>query len=218
MLFVTHVYETVFLIKERQSDQLTFEQLQRAKAQAELQALKTQVDPHFMFNSLNTLSHLIESDAKQALRFNDKLADVYRYILSNKDRTLIPLAEEIDFLNNYFTLLELRFGGGLELQRKGKDDATQYLIPPISLQVLMENAVKHNEFDESHPLQMILHQGEEQIRFSNPKRLRRSLRPSAGIGLRNLSERYRLITGQEIRVETDGNEFSVDLPLLKISF
>jgi len=84
VLFVTHVYETVFLIKERQSDQLTFEQLQRAKAQAELQALKTEIDPHFMFNSLNTLSHLIESDAEQALRFNDKLANVYRYILSSE--------------------------------------------------------------------------------------------------------------------------------------
>jgi len=84
VLFVTHGYETVFLIKERQSDQLTFEQLQRAKAQAELQALKTEIDPHFMFNSLNTLSHLIESDAEQALRFNDKLANVYRYILSSE--------------------------------------------------------------------------------------------------------------------------------------
>ncbi len=118
VLFVTHVYETVFLIKEWQSDQLTFKQLQRAKAQAELQALKTQIDPHFMFNSLNILSHLIESDAEQALRFNDKLANVYRYILSNKDRTLIPLAEEIDFLNNYFTLLELRFDSGLELRQR----------------------------------------------------------------------------------------------------
>jgi sensor histidine kinase YesM len=215
VLFVTHLYETVFLIKERQDDHLQFEQIQRARAQAELEVLKRQIDPHFMFNSLNTLSYLIESEPGKALLFNDKLADVYRYILSHKDQVLIPLQEEIDFLNNYFTLLRLRFGTGVELVFSDDELAGQYLIPPVSLQILMENAVKHNEFDERQPLQMRLEIQGEQVSFSNKQRLRSSLRPGAGIGLSNLNERCRLVTGREIEVDAGADLFSVKLPLLK---
>lgn len=215
VLFVTHLYETVFLIKERQDDLLEFEQLQRARAQAELEVLKRQIDPHFMFNSLNTLSHLIESEPDKALLFNDKLADVYRYILSHKDQVLIPLREEMDFLNNYFTLLRLRFGNGVDLLFPDETLTASYLIPPVSLQILMENAVKHNEFDEQQPLQMHLEMKDTSILFSNKKRVRRTLRPGAGIGLSNLNERCRLVTGREIEVETDADLFSVRLPLLK---
>ena len=215
VLFVTHLYETVFLIVERQDDQLQVEQIQRARAQAELEVLKRQIDPHFMFNSLNTLSYLIESEPQKALLFNDKLADVYRYILAHKDRTLIPLEEEIDFLNNYFTLLRLRFGAAVQLIFSDDASSGSYLIPPVSLQILMENAVKHNEFDMRQPLRMRLQIEGEQILFSNRKRLRKSLRPGGGIGLSNLNERYRLVTGREIEVNAAVDRFSVKLPLLK---
>ena len=102
VVFITHVYETVYLIRQRESDMVTFEKLERAKVQAELEALKNQLDPHFMFNSLNALSWLIENDPARAIVFNDNLADVYRYILRNKDRVLVTLAEELDFLRRYY--------------------------------------------------------------------------------------------------------------------
>ncbi|MCB0834119.1 MAG: sensor histidine kinase, partial [Bacteroidetes bacterium] len=141
--FITHVYETVYLIRQRENDLLSFEKLERAKAQAELEALKGQIDPHFMFNSLNTLSYLIEEDPKKAHQFNDSLADVYRYILQNRNRELVYLKEEIDFVNSYVTLLQLRFGNTVRWSPLDEQDHLTWLIPPISLQILVENAVKH---------------------------------------------------------------------------
>src|SRR6185436_2997695 len=109
VIFITHVYETVFLVKESESEMLRSEQLERARAEAALEALKNQIDPHFIFNSLNTLSHLIENSPAKARQFNDSMADVYRYILQNKGRDLVQLGEEVNFLNSYFSLLKIRF-------------------------------------------------------------------------------------------------------------
>lgn len=215
VIFITHVYETVFLIKERESDLLQFEKLERAKAEAELEALKSQIDPHFMFNSLNTLSYLIENDREKALEFNEHLSDVYRYILMNKDRELVQLKEEIEFLNSYFFLLQLRFGGAVELAMNGGGEGDRYLIPPISLQILLENAVKHNEVDENHPLKIVLQITDSAAIFSNPKRSRISGNHSPKTGLKTLNERYKLITGREIEIHSDETNFSVVLPILK---
>jgi LytS/YehU family sensor histidine kinase len=103
-------------VKETESEMLKNEQLERAKAEAELEALKNQIDPHFIFNSLNTLSHLIEEKPVKAKQFNDNLADVYRYILQNKARDLVLLREEMIFLENYFSLLKIRFDKAVELK------------------------------------------------------------------------------------------------------
>ena len=107
VLFVTHVYETVFMMKEQEGEQIKNVELQRAKAEAELSALKNQIDPHFMFNSLNTLTHLIKVDASKALKFTEDLAEVYRYILSQKEQTLVLLDDELDFTHKYTDLLHL---------------------------------------------------------------------------------------------------------------
>src|SRR5215213_3270110 len=135
VVFITHVYETVFLVKQAESDQLKKEQLERARAQAELDALKNQIDPHFIFNSLNTLSHLIEDKPEKARLFNDNLAEVYRYILQNKSRDLVLLREEIDFLEHYFSLLKIRFENAVQLILPTTTSLfEEFLIPPISLQ------------------------------------------------------------------------------------
>lgn len=215
VIFITHVYETVFLIKERENDLIQFEQLERAKAEAELEALKSQIDPHFMFNSLNTLSHLIKTDPKKALQFNENLSDVYRYILMNKDRELVQLQDEIDFLNNYYALLRLRFGKGSKLSKNGERGYAQFLIPPISLQILLENAVKHNQIDQKNPLHINLKLTDSRIVMSNKKRLKRRRKQTPRIGLKSLNERYRLITRREIEINSDEEIFSVALPLLK---
>lgn len=215
VIFITHVYETVFLIKERENDIIQFEKLERAKAEAELEALKSQIDPHFMFNSLNTLSHLLKTDSKKALQFNENLSDVYRYILMNKDRELVQLKEEIDFLNNYFALLRLRFGKGVELSINGSNKYDQFLIPPISLQILLENAVKHNNIDEKNPLHIDLELMDSRIIVSNRIKLKKRKIQSPQTGLKSLNERYKLITQKEIKINTNDDLFSVSLPLLK---
>lgn len=132
--FVTHVYETVYLIRQREDDMLAVERLERARTQAELEALKSQVAPHFLFNSLNTLAWLIENSPQRALAFNQNLADVYRYILLARRRDLVPLEEEWQFLQQYCDLLRLRFDDGLvfDLADPG-DRAEQWFVPPISL-------------------------------------------------------------------------------------
>ncbi len=217
VFFLVHIYETVFLVKQTENDQLKKEQLERSRVEAELEALKNQIDPHFIFNSLNTLSHLIEEKPSRARQFNDNLADVYRYILQNKKRDLVLLREEIGFLEDFFSLLKIRFENAVQLHMDVDNILMdQYLLPPISLQVLMENAIKHNEFSDNNPLMMSLTLNQSGLAFQNLVRRKTLRRPSSKIGLQNLKERYQLITQRSIIIEEEEKTFTVHLPLLKI--
>lgn len=218
VLFITHIYETVFLVREAENEKLKKEQLERARAEAELEALKNQIDPHFIFNSLNTLSHLIEEDAKKAKQFNDNLADVYRYILQNKARELVLLREEMAFLNDYFSLLKIRFEQAVQLHiRVNETWLDQYLIPPISLQILVENAIKHNEFSDALPLVITIEMQNDELIIHNCIRKKILRKTSSRIGLHNLGERYKLTTSKEITVTEAAGDFTVSLPVLKIA-
>lgn len=218
VIFISHVYQTAILIKQRTSDRIKAEKLERSKVEAELEALKNQLDPHFMFNSLNTLSHLIETDTKKALDFSDDLADVYRYLLINKGKNLVLLNDEVEFARSYFSLLQLRFGSGLQLEFDiAEQDLHRYLIPPISLQVMIENAVKHNEFDESQPMYIVIRLLQSAVVVKNTKRKKARPRSSVGTGLTNLNERYNLIVGKSIMVNDVATFFTVTLPVLEAS-
>jgi sensor histidine kinase YesM len=218
VLFVTHVYETVFMVKEQQNEQLKNAELQRAKAEAELAALKNQVDPHFMFNSLNTLTYLIKSDGPKALQFTENLADVYRYILSQKDQTLVLLEDELDFTHKYTDLLHLRFGQALLIKKRFDSRfEKEFLIPPTSVFVAFENAVKHNEISEKVPMQIDVELQNDKLIISNTIRERKSSPHSSRIGLKNLDERFKLITGKGISSEKKIDRFIVEFPLIPIS-
>ncbi|MBL7742615.1 MAG: histidine kinase [Chitinophagaceae bacterium] len=218
VVFITHVYETVFLVKESESEMIRNEQLERAKAEAELEALKNQIDPHFIFNSLNTLSHLIEERPDKAKLFNDNLADVYRYILQNKARSLVLLREEVDFLKSYFILLQIRFEKAVQLKMAiPENELDQCLVPPISLQILAENAIKHNEFSEAVPLLLEIEMKNQELAVHNTKRRKVVRKTSSGIGLQNLKERYKLTTNKEVVIKEEEDQFTVSLPVLKIT-
>jgi hypothetical protein len=219
VLFVTHVYETVFMVKEQQGEQLRNAELSRAKAEAELAALKNQIDPHFMFNSLNSLSYLISKDQQKASQFTDNLAEVYRYILSQKDQTLVVLEDELVFTHKYTELLHLRFGKALLFKKHFEDSLEKkYLIPPTSVFVALENAVKHNEISEQFPLQVDIGLKDDHLTISNKIRAKRNLQHSSKIGLKNLDERFRLVTGKNIiSGETDSEIFQVKLPLIPLT-
>lgn len=218
VIFITHVYETVFLIKQRETDLVKSEQLERAKAQAELEALKNQIDPHFMFNSLNSLSYLIENDAKKAILFTESLAEVYRYILSNKDQTLVILEDELDFLDRYIALLRLRFEKALTIDfnfsRTLKSD---YLIPPISIFIALENVVKHNEISMAHPLIVEVKNIDNWLSIKNKKTTKKNLLHSSKIGLKNLDERFKIIVGSGIKIYNSDHLFELQLPMLKLN-
>ena len=213
VIFITHVYETVYLIKQREDDLVRVERLDRARAEAELEALRSQIDPHFMFNSLNTLAHLIETDPDRARAFCDDLSDVYRYILGRKNEALVLLSDELAFAGNYVSLMKRRFGEAIQVQV----DATPVngsLIPPISIQVLLENAVKHNAFSEAEPLRVIITATTDIVSVQNARRPMDLVRPSPGIGLRNLNERFELLMKRPIEIDASDASFCVTLPLL----
>ena len=214
VLFVTHGYETLFLIRERESDLVRVERLERARAQAELGALKAQVDPHFLFNSLNTLGHLIQSEPARGREFCDTLAEVYRYVLDSRQRDLVPLADELAFLRRYHRLLELRFGPAVPLELDpALTSAAGQGIAPMALQTLLENAVKHNQASASEPLPVRVALGEAAVVVGNAVRPRRSALPSAGVGLANLDERCRLLNGRPLLVREGTGRFEVEVPL-----
>jgi hypothetical protein len=219
VVFVTHAYETVFLIREREDDRVRVERLERSRAEGELAALNAQLDPHFLFNSLNTLGHVIAHDAELARDFCDRLAEVYRYVLACRGRSLVELQEELEFIGSYFHLLSSRFGAALAL--KVDDEvwdaafARHHWLPPLALQTLLENAVKHNQFDAGEPLSMHLALCGESVRFGHAQHPRSSLRPGSGLGLPNLDERCRLTAGRALEVTRSGGRFEVVVPLVR---
>jgi hypothetical protein len=223
VIFVTHAYETLFLIRERESDALQLAQLERSRAEAELAALKAQIDPHFLFNGLNTLGHLITHDPARGREFCDCLAEVYRYVLANGRRDLVPLADELAFVRQYFRLLELRFGADAVRLNVPPQVPADRLIVPLALQVLVENAVKHNAVGVEAPLVVDIAlqptgdgEGEGEgaaLHVHNARRPRVGPAPSAGVGLANLAERCRRVAGRDLRVAQDAAHFSVQVPL-----
>lgn len=216
ILFINNLFEIILLRKEMEMNRVRADKMENAKVEAELEALKTQIDPHFIFNSLNTLSWLITREPQSARLYNDTLAKVYRYILGNREKDLVLLKEELEFISNYFYLLKIRFADAVNMVIEISDvSAEDFLIPPISLQTLVENAIKHNEFSEMHPLDIRVAVSANYVVVRNPVKPKEQSAPSNKIGLNNLDNRYKLITRKNILVENNYRFFTVRLPILK---
>ena len=216
VVLFTLIYEILFLTNQRNLYTKIVDQLDWERSKAEMSILKNEIDPHFIFNSLNTLSYLILNDAETAHAFNSKLAGVYKYFLLNKDRELITLQSELEFIENYFFVLQVRHDNKLHLttELNNYHEGT-LMILPCALQVLVENAIKHNEFTDADPLNIKVVLNGEYIQIKNNKQLRPYHVNSTGVGLRNLSSRYRLVCNKDILIETTDNEFIVKLPIIK---
>ncbi|MEO7767725.1 MAG: histidine kinase [Ferruginibacter sp.] len=215
VIIVTCVYEILYLTEERETSTLKAEELNYAKSEAELTALKNQIDPHFIFNSINTLSHLIKTAPEVAYLFNNNLATIYRYILFNKDKEFVLLKEELEFVSHNFYLFRIRYEKAVNLLIEIADVKTEnFLIPPISLQLLVENAIKHNEFSDDLPINILIQVNNNYVTVKNKIVPKKYFLPSSKIGLHNLSNRYRILTKKEIIIEADAGYFIVKLPLL----
>ncbi|HEV7620419.1 MAG TPA: histidine kinase, partial [Flavisolibacter sp.] len=207
--------EINWLNKEHSLDKKISGQLGKERTSAAFSSLTNEFDLHFLFNSLTTLSHLIPTDAGKAHLFNQKLAQVYKYILVNKDRELISLSNEIEFIEDYFFLLQLRHEGKIELDiRLDRNAFYSNMVLPCSLQQLVENAIKHNEFSKKDPLQIRIQLSGSYIKVMNNVQPKTSMPVSTKVGLRNLSNRYILICNKDIIVEEHKNYFIVKLPLI----
>ena len=201
-------------------DQLRFsveekELLKRESLMAQLNALKTQVNPHFLFNNLNTLCSIIPENPDQAVAFVQQLSKVYRHILEVKDEKSIPLKDEMAVLEAYAFLLKTRFGDNLEIDMQVDPKQMEDLIVPLSLQLLMENAIKHNIVSQDRPLKIIVKIIDGRLVVSNNLQKKNQIIESTGIGLTNIRNRYKLLTDKLILVTETLNDFTVSIPLIQ---
>ncbi|SHJ62380.1 Histidine kinase [Hymenobacter daecheongensis DSM 21074] len=196
------------------------ERLQKEMAQAEAESLRQQLDPHFMFNALNALTSLVEEEPKVAVRFIRQLSQVYRYVLDARQREVVPLADELEFAQSYLFLQNIRYGDALHVTMPRPAEVPPHaVVPPLSLQLLLENALKHNAASSSQPLHLHITLDEAARTLT----VRNSLRPrrlgpeeSLGIGLPNLTARYAHLTAAPVVVEHTEQEFVVTLPVLSL--
>lgn len=192
------------------------EQIQKELAAAKLESLKNQVNPHFLFNSFSVLTSLVEEDSKAAVKFISRLSDMYRYILENDEKTVVTLEEELAFIDSYIYLLSMRHRSAIVVHNHLNLPVQEILIPPMSIQVLIENAVKHNSFSVDEPLHIVVkNDGENAIIVENEKRKKEHLTNSTQIGLKNLSKRLMLSAGRALEILDNEHTFQVRLPLAR---
>ncbi len=204
-----------FLLQWKQSA-VNAERYAKESMAATYENLKSQVNPHFLFNSLNALTNLVYEDQDKAANFIKQLSEVYRYVLDTRDREVVPLEEEVKFLNSYIYLQQIRFGDKLSIELSLNGLNT--MVAPLALQMLIENAVKHNEVSEENPLHVKIYQ---EIGFivveNNLQKKSRLGESSSGLGLENISKRYEFLSKKKVKIEQVNNKFLVKLPVIPSS-
>ena len=183
-------------------------------ANAQFESLKNQLDPHFLFNSLNVLSSLIDENPNQAQRFTASMSKIYRYVLEQKDKELVTVEEEIEFAKIYCDLLKTRFEDSVNFEFKVKDTDLKLFVVPLSLQLLLENCIKHNFATSSKPLNITIYSENGYLFIENNLQEREQVKDSAGIGLSNIVQRYSLLTKTNVYIEKSNEFFRVKIPIL----
>lgn len=217
LLATTGLIGKVFeLVVQKQQIEVENEKLRADNLQSQYDVLLKQVNPHFFFNTMNSLASLVREERKEsALKYIEELSDTFRYVMQSSDRELVTLKEELDSLSAYCYLLQIRYEGKLFFDINVNESVMQRQMPVLTLQPLIENVVKHNAITQREPLNVIIKgNGDNSLIVSNKKRARKVEADHSGIGLKNLATRYKLLTGNEIIIEDDGNEFRVILPLI----
>ena len=181
---------------------------------AKFESLKNQLDPHFLFNSLNVLTSLISENPQQAERFTTKLSKVYRYVLEQRNKDLVPIEEELKFAKTYMELLGMRFEDAVQFNIPDNISNNELKIVPLSLQLLLENAVKHNVVSTSKPLTINIYEEGSYLMITNNVNPKEAIGKSTKIGLQNIADRYGLITDKGVKIENNNKTFKVSLPLL----
>jgi two-component system, LytTR family, sensor kinase len=208
------IYETIYFKNQLRASVVEAENLKRESLSAQLNALRTQVNPHFLFNNLNTLSSLIPENPKHAVDFVQQLSKVYRHILEVKEEKSILLKDELDVLNAYTFLLKTRFDKNLEVNIQIAPEKMLKRIVPLSLQILMENAIKHNIVSAEKPLQINVFAENGSLVVSNNLQMKNQINESTGIGLDNIRNRYKLLSDKLVKVTSNATNFTVSIPLI----
>jgi len=215
-LFLHSINAIIYFIERYRSAQLESEQLKKMHAEAKFEALRNQINPHFLFNSFNVLSTLVYKDPDTSSKFIDQLSDVYRYLLYNQENQVVTVKEELRFIEAYLYLLHIRFGNNLQVDLEIAPSIENKFIAPATLQMLIENAIKHNVVSKKHPLKMKIYNSGDYIVVENTILLKQVPPASSRLGLQNIRERYRFLSQSEsISVRSD-ETFQVKIPLIDV--
>jgi sensor histidine kinase YesM len=212
------IYESLFYIEKWHNSALEAKELKKLNLEMQFDSLKVQIQPHFLFNTLNTLIGLMKMDTPRAIKFTEELARVYRYLLEANERQLISLEEEMKFTTAYFFLLKTRYSEGLHLDIDWNAEPDKFVLPPLSLQILLENAVKHNVITSARPLQIRIQvdPGKKQLTVTNNLQLKNEVARN-GKGLAHLKKKFELLNLSGIDIMGNGSIFSVTFPLMEVS-
>nr|WP_298999267.1 2TM domain-containing protein [uncultured Allomuricauda sp.] len=206
-----HVF---YFYRALQKQEVKKQQIIAGTASARFDALKNQLDPHFLFNSLNVLTSLIDEDPRQAQKFTTSLSKVYRYVLEQKNKDLVTVNEELDFARTYVGLLKMRFEDSIVFDIPEKASNPDAKIVPLSLQLLLENAVKHNVVTSSKPLHIKVFEKGGELLVSNNLQEKQVVKKSSGVGLQNIQQRYAILTDKGVGINKTHSDFAVSLPML----
>ena len=201
-------------LKKNTKKEVVEQKLIAKSANAQFESLKNQLDPHFLFNSLNVLTALIDENPEQAQKFTTSMSKIYRYVLEQKDKEMVKVEDEIEFAKIYCNLLKTRFEDSVNFTFNINNDDLQKLVVPLSLQLLLENCIKHNFATSNKPLNIRIFTEGRFLCIENNLQVREQLKESAGIGLANIVQRYALLTKENVFIEKSEHNFKVKIPIL----
>lgn len=218
VLFITITaslfFHAFYFYKELQKRKVTEQKIIAGTASAQFDALKNQLDPHFLFNSLNVLTSLIDENPDAAQQFTTSLSKVYRYVLEQKNKELVTVDEELQFAKTYVSLLKMRFEDSIVFEIPEKATNPEAKVVPLSLQLLLENAVKHNIVNASKPLHIKIYENSGNLVVENILQPKEVIKKSSGVGLSNIKQRYSLLTNREVIINKTASSFVVQIPML----
>jgi hypothetical protein len=210
---VTAIHESVYFYKQWKYNFSRSVRLEKDSIQAKYESLKTQINPHFLFNSLNSLTTLVD-DNEAAVSYISNLSDFFRYMLASREKELVLVREEVNLLKKYISLQQSRFKQNLVVEIDVPERYYHYAIPPLVLQMLVENSIKHNIISRDKPLKITIYSGNGSITVENNLQRKSGVR-STGQGLRNIRERYAFFTTENIKITENSSSYKVSVPLLK---
>ncbi|PKA83862.1 LytS/YehU family sensor histidine kinase [Ulvibacter sp. MAR_2010_11] len=211
---ITTIFYAVYYYRFTQERKVKEQKIIAGTASAKFDALKNQLDPHFLFNSLNVLTSLIEENPEAATKFTTSLSKVYRYVLEQKNKELVTVAEELKFAELYMSLLKMRFEDSIVFTISNNISNPEAKVIPLALQLVLENAVKHNMVTPSKKLHITIFEEEGNLVIKNNVQPKQVVKESSGVGLRNIRQRYFLLTNRAVQIKENDKEFSIAIPML----
>lgn len=213
-LIFSIINQFYWISQDKRNLEISMLELKKEMMTSKYSSLKSQISPHFLFNSLNTLTSLMYEDRDLASDFVTRLASCYRYILDNREQDLVSLRKELQFLDSFIFMMTVRHRGSIEISTDIKEQIQDLFIPTLSIQMLVENAFKHNYYSKEHPISVYIYSKNDYLIVENNLRRRKDSQESTQLGLSNIKKRYAYYTNEEVIIEENGENFQVKIPLI----